>query len=353
VPPLADQAEQPGIVLAAVTGCQCGLEHGCGLGAECWRDAGLRRHRQRQRRILGQQRGVGARFKIAGQCARHPVGADPAVTAGLLDHRQRLRAIQPQLLSQRDGLGRSRQVGRRQQVVDQLGARAVTRPLADVEEPSRDMPQQALMSSPQRRRRGHHQAHATVPGTRRTARHRRVQAAQSSLGQPCGQPLDVGRPDGGAQHHRGTGGQCRSGAGRAEQHGLGLRRIDHHHDQQRAASGHDRRRVGQFGARRGGQRVAREVDVVHPHRLAGVAQPQRHRQPHVADADEGDGGVQQGHLQISESANGVASSGRSGTGPAGPQAHQGQGYLCIRPRLRAIDISMPSATPRVTIAVPP
>ena len=31
----------------------------------------------------------------------------------------------------------------------------------------------------------------------------------------------------------------------------------------------------------------------------------------------------------------------------------GVGHLCIMPRLRAIDICMPSATPSVTMAVPP
>jgi hypothetical protein len=31
----------------------------------------------------------------------------------------------------------------------------------------------------------------------------------------------------------------------------------------------------------------------------------------------------------------------------------GVGHRCISPRLRTMDISMPSATPRVTIAVPP
>ena len=39
-------------------------------------------------------------FKIAPQSPLHAVRADPALAAGLLDHRQRLRAIQPQLLGQ-------------------------------------------------------------------------------------------------------------------------------------------------------------------------------------------------------------------------------------------------------------
>ena len=52
------------------------------------REAGCRRHLEREPAVLGEQGGVRARRQVAGDGAAHPVRADPALPARLLDHRR-------------------------------------------------------------------------------------------------------------------------------------------------------------------------------------------------------------------------------------------------------------------------
>ena len=70
-------------------------------------------------------------------------------------------------------------------------------------------------------------------------------------------------------------------------------------------------------------------------RPAPVEQPPRHRAAHVADADHADWRCKLRSLLYS--------------GLGGNRGHQ----LCIKVRLRAMDIRMPGPMPNVTVAVPP
>jgi hypothetical protein len=96
-----------------------------------------------------------------------------------------------------------------------------------------------------------------------------------------------------------------------------LRRIDHDDDHAVAPRGQFPRRRAACGANGDGFVFALGVDVAHGDRPAQFAQARRHREAHVADADDADV------------------------------------HVCTSRRLLEIDISIPSPRPSVTIAVPP
>jgi hypothetical protein len=116
----------------------------------------------RQAGVFLQQRDMGSGSQITGNGTAHAVGADPALSARLLDHIQRQRGIQPHALCQRQCLGRAHQVDARQQVVDQLGARRIAHPLADPKHPRRQVVQQRLVLIQHGAKACDHEAHAAV-----------------------------------------------------------------------------------------------------------------------------------------------------------------------------------------------
>ena len=215
-----------------------------------------------------------------------------------------------------------------EQVVDQLGARAVARPHADVKTPRRQRLQHGRRLRQRRGLAGQHQAHRAVARALRAAGHRRVDRREAPRRQRRGAVGDILGRDRRAQQHGAAGGEpgrdaAVAGGGPAvgaEQHRARLRGIDDDDDDQ-VAGRRQRLRVGRDGdpgAAR--QRLARRVDVVHREREAGLVQALRERPAHRADAHDAD--VLHAHDGISR-------------------------------RLRETDIRMPSPSPSVTIAVPP
>ena len=210
-------------------------------------EARVPRRLQRQRGILGQQRHMRVHGRIGGQGATQAVTADPALAAGLLDHRQCRGRFQAEALRQGQRLGGTGQVDGGQQVVDELGACTVTWALADAKQPRGQVLQQALPALEDRVRAGHHQAHRAVARAGGAAGHRCVDAVHVAGSQREGTFFDRLRREGRAQHHRRAWRQAMDRAAFAEQRLLRLRRVDHRHDQQFAVVCHHRR----VGAHRG------------------------------------------------------------------------------------------------------
>ena len=254
--------------------------------AELRLDAGRGRHRDRKPAVLGEQRRVRARRGVAGERARHAVAADPALPARALDDGERSCRIEADALGQRERLGGAGEVDRGEQVVDELGAGAVAGALAEPEHRFRQFAEQRGVPGVDRIAAGDHQAHRSSTRTGRAARHRRLDPVDAERVEARRERLDaLGRDrrtedDAGARRRRAR------DAIAAEQHRLGLRRIDHRDDHHRAGLGERRRRRADLRADVLRERFAVGANVADGDRVAAVAQALGHRQAHVADADD-------------------------------------------------------------------
>ena len=136
-----------------------------------------------------------------------------------------------------------------QQLVDHLDRGALPRLVAQAVEAACDRLEHGLAAGEGfRPARGHH-GHLPGGRLRRTARYRRVDQVQTQGVQPCAELLrELGRYGGAGDHHR-AGQQLGRRSLLAEQHDLGLLRIDHHDHQRIDDRPERRRRLGAMTAR--------------------------------------------------------------------------------------------------------
>ena len=151
-----------------------------------------------------------------------------------------------------------------------------------------------------------------------------VHAIYATLGQTFGLGLHRLRAQSRAQHHRLAGLEFGSSAILPPQNRLGLGGI-HHGDQKHTIGGQTagrmtRRRHGQ-GPMRQSLRLGLGIGVIHPHRPGQVPQTGQHGTAHIARPD---------HRNLRQRC-----------------------HVCTNCLDLAIDIKMPKAKPRVTMAVPP
>ena len=213
------------------------------------------------------------------------VAADPALPARALDDGERSRGVETDALGERERLGGAGKVDRREQVVDELRARAV----AERDRRGETRGRRARPATPHdARRRGrarHHQAHRSGACPRGAARHRRFDPVDAEPVEARGD-----RRDAVAARSSGRGGRRRPARPRgdavaAEENVVGLRGVDDGDDHDLAAARQRGRRRARRRAAALRHRLAVGADVANGDRAAALAEPRRHRQPHVADAD--------------------------------------------------------------------
>ena len=274
--------------------------------------------------VFGQQSDVRTRLEITRQGPPHAVGADPALAAGGFNHRQRGHGVQAQSFCQSHGFGSARQIDCRQQIVDQLGAGAVSCAGSNAKNLLTQGGQQLLASLPYPIGASHHQTHGALLGAQRAAGHGRIDEVNPHGGQTLGLQLHGGRPQSRTQHDHLAWLQTRASAAHAPQHRFGLRCVDHSHQQDAVGCQALDCRHGRAKRHRPmgyGPGLGLCIAVVNPNRPAQRAQTGQHAAAHVASTDEHDG--------------------------------QFVAHVCTSCFDLAIDMRMPSARPRVTIAVPP
>ena len=259
---------------------------------------GRRRQRQRKLRRAGgiehepevldedvdrRQRGV-----VPGQHVRHAVLEHPAVACAVRDHLVQVGGVDPLAQAQRHRLRRGGDVHAGEQLVDDLHLAAVAGRLAEPIDPGRHrVERSAGLRIGRGAPRGHHR-HKARRGLRRAAGDRRVEVQEALRREP---PFQRDRPrrihrrthhEEAARLHR------RRRAVGPEQHGLGLRGVDHDADDHLAP----RRELGR--TRAGDAAFGREAagglgaDVADVDRVAGAPQRLRHAESHGPEADHAD-----------------------------------------------------------------
>jgi len=133
-----------------------------------------------------------------------------------------------------------------------------------------------------------HQAHRSGPRARRATRHRRVDGVDRGRGEARSDRLGARRRDRRAEDDAAAGAHRRGDAVVAEQDVLALRGVDDGDDDDLGAARELGWRCSAQRARLDRERLARRIDVANVDLGAAIAQAKRHRQAHVADADDAD-----------------------------------------------------------------